>query len=55
MQVSDKNFCSGKWHTVFCAQNAKILIKIMSNLKEKRDLLPVTVMEGVTVNVVPDE
>lgn len=27
----------------------------MSNLKEKRDLLPVTVMEGVTVNVVPDE
>lgn len=27
----------------------------MSNLKEKRGLLPVTVMENVTVNVVPDE
>lgn len=27
----------------------------MSNLKEKRDLLPMAVMEGITVNVVPDE
>ena len=50
-----RTFAAGSGTPFFCAQNAKILIKIMSNLKEKRDLLPVTVMEGVTVNVVPDE
>lgn len=55
MQVSDKNFCSGKWHTVFLCPKCKNTYQIMSNLKEKRGLLPVTVMEGVTVNVVPDE
>lgn len=50
----NSTLAAGSGTPFFCAQMLKYYY-IMSNLKEKRDLLPVTVMEGVTVNVVPDE
>jgi hypothetical protein len=50
-----RTFAAGSGTPFFLCPKCKNTYQIMSNLKEKRGLLPVTVMEGVTVNVVPDE